>query len=151
MTWCFLYVWSFLDKQCISSLPLFQRNTNEQTYEVDGMLKQFRATVPFLSQLVKKKGTEEGHLLQEPVSTYHQLRASACQCYVGKEGGSLCIVFTKKLQTCLPTSRRPGKPYLFFLYSLSIAQEIESRPLRPIWKLFHLFMMCGLLRWPLIS
>ena len=42
----------FLYKQCTSSLPLFQRYTNKQTHEVDRMLKQFRATVPFFSQMV---------------------------------------------------------------------------------------------------
>ena len=52
--WCVRIsdVWSFLYKQCTSSLPLFQRNTNKQTHEVDRMLKQFRATVPFFSQMV---------------------------------------------------------------------------------------------------
>ena len=51
---CFSLVlfWSFLYKQCTSSLPLFQRNTNKQTHEVDRMLKQFRATAPFFSQMV---------------------------------------------------------------------------------------------------
>ena len=34
-------------------------------------------------------------LLPETVSTYDHLRASACWCYVGKEGGSWCIVCTK--------------------------------------------------------
>ena len=31
-------VWSFLYKQCTSSIPLFQRNTNKQTHEVDGTI-----------------------------------------------------------------------------------------------------------------
>ena len=69
-------VWSFLYKQCTSSLPLFQRNTNKQTHEDDRMLKQFRATVPFFSQMVR----------------------TSCVCLLvlrWKRGGSLCIVCTK--------------------------------------------------------
>ena len=46
----------FLYKQCTSSLPLFQRNTNKQTHEVDPML-----TINFVRLLVsvtleKRKG-----------------------------------------------------------------------------------------------
>ena len=60
----------FLYKQCTSSLPLFQRNTNKQT-------------IVCLLVLRWKIGRELVHCLY------------------------------KKLQTCLPTSRRPAKPYLF--------------------------------------
>ena len=82
------YIWSFLYKQYTSSLPLFQRNANKQTREVDRMLKQFRATVPFFSQMVC-------------LLVLHW-----------KRGRELVHCLYKKLQTCLPTSRRPGKPCL---------------------------------------
>ena len=64
----------FLYKQCTSSLPLFQRNTNKQTIVC-------WHTIVCLLVLRWKRGRELVHCLY------------------------------KKLQTCLPTSRRPAKPY----------------------------------------
>ena len=71
------------------------------------MLKQFRATVPFFSQMVYHL-TEEGHccpkLFQHKIVCLLVLR--------WKRGRELVHCLYKKLQTCLPTSRRPAKPYV---------------------------------------
>ena len=112
----------FLYKQCTSSFPLFQRNTNKQKHEVDRMLKRFRATVPFFSQMVYHL-TEEGHLLPE----------------------TLVHCLYKKLQTCLPTSHRSGKPYLintvctyhFFFHLLHTIIEIYWTPSKAVKFLPH--------------
>ena len=99
----YVHVWSFLYKQCTSSLPLFQRNTNKQTHEDDRMLKQFQATVPFFSKMV-----------------CFNIRSSSCVCLLvlrWKRGRELVHCLHKKLQTCLPTSRRPAKPYLLMCLS----------------------------------
>ena len=80
-------VWSFLYKQCTSSLPLFQRNTNKQT------IICWNSTIACLLVLRWKRGRELVHCLY------------------------------KKLQTCLPTSHRPPKPFLFLFFFLRTSRN----------------------------
>ena len=90
------------------------------------MLKQFRATVPFFSQMVLYHLTEEGHccpkLFQHTIVCLLVLR--------WKRGRELVHCLYQKLQTCLPTSRRPAKPYLICSL-LSFSFFSSSRMLLP--------------------
>ena len=112
----FFDFWSFLYKQCTNSLPLFQRNTNKQTHEVDGMLKQFKTAAA--SALLQKKGTVAWNWFNIP--------STSCVCLLvlrWKRGRELVHCLYKKLQTCLPTSRRPGKPFFDFCFEKKKAKK----------------------------
>ena len=91
--WTFLAFWSFLYKQCTSSLPLFQRNTNKH--------------IPFDWRRA---------LLPETVSTYDRLLVSVT---LEKREGA-CALFVQKtpdMFTNLPSAR---KTLLDFWLSFSI-------------------------------
>ena len=74
------HVWSFLYKQCTSSLPLFQRNTNKQTIVCWNSLteeghccsKLFQHTIVCLLVLRWKRGRELVHCLYKKLQTDQQ-------------------------------------------------------------------------------
>ena len=103
----------FLYKQCTSSLPLFQRNTNKPTIVSWNSFGQ-----PCPSSVDWRRAR-----LPETVSTYDRRLVSVT---LEKREGA-CALFVQKLQTCLPTSRRPAKPYLVYMQSeKSILKKKEA-------------------------
>ena len=85
-------VWSFLYKQCTSSLPLFQRNTNKQTHEV-----------VYIYHL-----TEEGHCCSKLFQhTINFVRLLVSVTLEKREGA--CALFVQKtpdMFTNLPSARK---------------------------------------------
>ena len=96
-----LHVWSFLYKQCTSSLPLFQRNTNKQTIVCwNSFGQQCPSSVKWYIPLDWRRA-----LLPETVSTYDRLLVSVT---LEKREGA-CALFVQKtpdMFTNLPSARK---------------------------------------------
>ena len=94
-------VWSFLYKQCTSSLPLFQRSTNEQTIVCwNSFGQQCPSSVKWYIPFDWRRA-----LLPETVSTYDRLLVSVT---LEKREGA-CALFVQKtpdMFTNLPSARK---------------------------------------------